>query len=191
MLKMGWTDLDGLKAIDRAMSKLQAGTIRKIGARSLNRAGTSGRTHTGRALVRQTGLKRKIIRAAMIPKRATYSDLEYRITARGGDVALKYFDARETRKGVSARPFGKRTVFRGTFIKGGRFPSRKNLSMGGHVYARTGRGRLPIEKQRSGVVIPNEMIKGESAKAWEHTTGVVFQRRVMHEIKRETGKVFG
>lgn len=188
---MHWSDVSGLKDLDRAMSRLSGKTIRLIGSRALNRAGSQGRTKAGRALAKQTGLKLQTIRKAMVPLRASGVSLEYRIKARGGDIALKHFDARETRKGVSAKPFGKRKVFASTFIKGGKFPSRVKLKMGGQVFARSGSDPREIAKQKSGVILPNEMIKGESARAWQSTVAKVLPRRVMHEIKRETGKVFG
>lgn len=190
MLSMHWSDVSGIKTLDRAVSRLSGKTIRLIGSRALNRAGSSGRSKAGSALAKQTGLKVRLIRTAMVPARASVGRLEYRIKARGGDIALKHFDARETRKGVSARPFGQRKVFAGTFIKGGKFPNRVSLNMGGQVFARSGSSRLPIAKQKSGVIIPNEMIKGASAAAWQSTVATVLPRRVIHEVKRETGKAF-
>ncbi|MBG6148649.1 hypothetical protein IWQ51_006816 [Labrenzia sp. EL_142] len=190
MLDMRWSDISGLKTLDRAVSRLEPKTIRRIGSLALNRAGSQGRTRTGRALAKQTGLKLRTIRAAMIPVRASAGSLTYRIKARGGDVALKHFAARETRRGVSARPFGQRQIFAGKFIKGGKFPARVAIGLGGHVYARTGSNRLPIKKQKSGVIIPSEMIRGESAKAWQSTVAVVLPSRFIHEAKRITGKAF-
>ncbi|WP_286182992.1 phage tail protein [Labrenzia sp. R4_1] len=191
MLTMRWGDVSGMKTLDRALSKLSGKAIRQVGSRALNRAGSQGRTQAGRALAKQTGLKARTIRQAMKPIRASAFNLEYQIKAFGGDVALKHFAARETRRGVSAAPFGRRQVFAGTFMKGGRFPSRVDLGLGGQVFTRVGSSKFPIEKQRSGVVIPAEMIKGESAKAWQSTVGKVLPRRVVHEIKRATGKAFG
>lgn len=188
---MHWSDLTGIKTLDRAMSRLSGKAIRLIGSRALNRAGSQGRTKSSRALAKQTGLKLRTVRTAMVPLKASAASLEYRIKARGGDIALKHFDARETRKGVSAKPFGKRKIFAGTFIKGGKFPSRVTLNMGGQVFAREGEDRFEIEKQKSGVILPNEMIKGESAKAWNDAVAKVLPVRIVHELKRETGKVFG
>ncbi|WP_306147229.1 MULTISPECIES: hypothetical protein [unclassified Roseibium] len=191
MLIMHWGDVSGMKTLDRALSKLSGKAIRKVGSRALNRAGSSGRTHAVKALRKRTGLKRKTLLRAMKPIRATAFNLEYQVKAFGGDVALKHFDPIERRRGVSAKPFGIRKIFPGTFIKGGRFPSRVDLGLGGQVFARVGSSKFPIEKQRSGVVIPAEMIKGESAKAWQSTVGKVLPRRVISEINYITGKAFG
>jgi hypothetical protein len=149
--------------------------------RGLNKAGDKARTQMKRALTKQTGLKAGVIARALKTRRASFGSLSYTITSRGGDISLKHFGARETRKGVSAAPRGQRAVFAGTFIKGGLFPDRKALKMGGHVFARTGRGRLPIEKQKSGVFIPVEMVTGATAAGFYE----VANRHLGDDIARE------
>src|SRR5690606_7015065 len=124
-----------------------------------------------------------IVRTVKI-KRPSYTDLTYEMRASGGDVALKYFDPRETRKGVSARPFGKRQVFPSTFMKGGRFPNRKGMVFNGHVMKRVGPDRFPIEVQKSGVIIPEQMVSGETAAAFQRVVREVLPRRVEHELWR-------
>jgi hypothetical protein len=199
MLGMYWSDVTGIRELDRAMSKLSGRTIRLIGSRSLNRAGSQGRTRTGRALVKQTGLKLRTVRAAMVPVRASASSLVYRIKARGGDIALKHFDARETRSGVSARPFGQRKIFKGTFMRAGWNWSKRVVkpNWNGQVFERTGAktkgsyGAMDeFRKKKSGVILPRELVKGASAEAWNSTVAKVLPMRVIHEVKRETGKVF-
>jgi hypothetical protein len=117
-------------------------------ARAIRRTGDMTATRVVRSLTAQTGLKRDVIKRAVkkMPAGMTYS-----LKTRGGNVALKYFKARETRKGVSAAPWNHRRVFTGTFIKGGRFPHRVGLNLGGQVFRRTGAGRTPIANQKSGL----------------------------------------
>lgn len=134
--------------------------------RGLNRTGEKVRTQVKRALVQQTGLKAGVINRAVKTRRANFSDLSYVLKSRGGNISLKHFGARETRAGVSAAPGGKQQIFPGAFIKGGRFPRRVALKMGGHVFQRTGSSRLPIEKVKSGIYIPNEMVSGASEQAF-------------------------
>lgn len=149
--------------------------------RGLNKAGDKARTQMKRALTKQTGLKSGVIARALKTTRANYGSAAYVITSRGGDISLKHFGARETRKGVSAAPRGQRAVFAGTFIKGGLFPNRVALKMGGHVFSRTGKGRLPIEKEKSGVFIPVEMVTGATAATFYETAG----RSLADDIARE------
>lgn len=158
--------------------------------RALNRAGDQARTKMRRTLAKQTGLKYRVISKALGTQRAFRGaskgglggSNQYVIYSRGGDIALKYFSARETRKGVTAAPFGKRRVFPGTFMKGGRFPNRKDLGRGGHVFRRTGAARFPIEKQKSGVIIPEEMLKGETRDAFYSIVEAELPDRLAHEL---------
>lgn len=153
-------------------------------SRALNHEGDKARTQVVRALTAQTGLLRKTIvkavrRITAWPTRGLF----YGIESKGGDIRLKFFMPRETSAGVSAAPWGGRRVFAGTFMKGGRFPNRVPLRMGGNVFKRAGSLRLPIEVQRSGLYIPDEMIKGASASAFETSFGGLVAR-VEHEIGR-------
>ncbi|WP_099864715.1 hypothetical protein [Pararhizobium haloflavum] len=185
-LKISWADIDGLRRFDNALKALGDKKMRQVANRAVNRAGDQARTQVRRELARQTGLPRKVIVKAVKVSRSSWQTLDYRMTTRGGDIGLKYFKARETRKGVSAAPFGKRQVFAGTFIKGGKFPGRVPIGMGGQVFKRVGDGRFPIEKQTSGVIIPAEMVKGATVDAFRSTASRVLVERIEHEISRAT-----
>ncbi|NEW96630.1 hypothetical protein [Rhodopseudomonas sp. BR0G17] len=147
--------------------------------RAIRRTGDMAKTRVVRALVAQTGLKRKVIVKAV---KAKPGAMTYTLKTRGGNVSLKYFGARETRRGVSAAPWNRRRVFGGAFIKGGRFPNRVALGLNGQVFARVGKSRLPIARQRSGLYIPTEMIKGETRGAFLGTVNAVLPAKLRHEI---------
>jgi hypothetical protein len=157
--------------------------------RAINRTGVSAAVNVEKALVVQTGLKRGVIHRAVKRKPGAAGQLSFVLKSRGGNVSLKYFKARETRKGVSAAPWGHRHIFAGTFIKGGKFPNRVALNMGGQVFKRAGRGRKPIIKQKSGLFIPNEMITGASATAFLSAVRTVLPARLQHEIAAILGGV--
>lgn len=191
-LSLEWS-AEGRRSMDlmhRAMRELGPARFNQMGARVTNRVGDMARTQVRRALPVQTGLTRRIIVRAVKTNRANAGTLTYTMTAHGGRIALKHFKARETRRGVSAAPRGEREVFAGTFMKGGRFPSRVPLSMGGHVFERSGASRLPIEKVKSDVSIPEEMVTGATGEAFNRTARRVFPQRLRHEIARATGRVF-
>lgn len=152
--------------------------------RALKHTGDKARTAMRKALPAQTGLKAGTINRAV--KGQMRGD-RYVIESRGGNVRLKYFGARETRKGVSAAPWGHRQVFANTFMRGGHFPNRVKLNMGGHVYRRSGSGRTPIEGGRSGLFIPKEMITGSSERAFYATAERDLGPRVVHELLRILG----
>lgn len=188
-LTMRWADTADLVRYDNALKSLGDKRMRQVANRVVNRAGNQTKTQVTRALTKQTGLKRRTIVKAIRVKRSGWSDPSYRMTTTGGDIALKYFNARETRRGVSARTFGQRKVFASTFIKGGRFPDRVDIGMGGHAFERTGSSRFPISKVKSGVIIPAEMVKGETATAFNTTASRVLMTRMSHELSRATGGV--
>ncbi|MCB2106368.1 MAG: hypothetical protein KDE14_01650 [Rhodobacteraceae bacterium] len=179
-LEIDATQIDHLGELFR-MARHRA--PRAIG-RAVRRTGDMTKTRVIRTLVKQTGLKRRVIVKAVKARPAVET---YTLLTRGGDVSLKYFGARETRRGVSAAPWNKRRVFSGTFTRGGRFPHRVPLDLGGHVYARSGRGRLPIVKQKSGLFIPKEMVSGASKASFLNTVRTVLPVRLRHEIARILG----
>lgn len=174
----------------QALRDLGPGKFASMASRVTNRVGDMARTQVRRTLPDQAGLRRQVIVRAVRTTRATVADATYVLTASGGQIALKHFGARETRSGVSAAPRGQRQVFAGTFLKGGRFPNRKDIGMGGHVFERLGDGRLPIGKVKSDVTIPQEMVTGATAAAFTGTAGSVFPRRLRHEVEQATGRVF-
>ena len=192
-LEMRWTDASGIDQLAEAARILSGRQRRQADARALNRAGDMARTQTKRALAGQTGLTvgyvgQRLLRGTV---RASGNRPVYRISAKGGEIPLKFFKARETRRGVSAAPFGKRRVFAGSFIKGGRFPNRVDIGMNQHVYERAGKSRQPIKRVKSGVVFPGEMVKDQSAEAWRRVVADVLPRRIVHEYRQLTKRVFG
>jgi hypothetical protein len=105
--------------------------------------------------------------------------LSYEMVTRGGNIRLKYLAPRETLPGVVARPWGKRTLFAGTFMRGGRFPARKEVAkFKGHVWRRLGGSRRFIVQARSGMLIPVEMTTGATRAAFEATAAPLLQQRL-------------
>lgn len=166
----------------------------KVLPRIVNQVGRRARTRVVRSLTKQTGLNRDVlVRAVKNPDIAKPGKLLYSLKSRGGFVRLKYFNARETRRGVSANPFGKRQVFGGTFIMGGMFPYRhvKKWNPNGHVYRSLGYGDRrngtrgkKITQVKSEVRIPDEMIHGETRKAFEHEGSVTMPPRIEAVIRK-------
>lgn len=180
-------DTAAIVAMATAMGAI-ATKIRPAIRMAVNDTGDRTRTPMKASLVVQTGLRPKVINAAVRTDRATDASLTFTMTTRGGDVRLKYFAARETRSGVSAAPRGQRRIFAGTFIKGGLFPNRVVASrLNGQVYIRRGKKRLPIDVQKSGVFIPREMVTGATAAAFDATSARVLPLRLAHHLGRAIG----
>lgn len=169
-------------------------------ARAINHTLGKSRTVMIRALVPQTGLKRRVIVRALREKRASPGDLVGAIQSRGGDIGLKHFGARETRVGVSAAPWNKRAVFPHSFLKAGWWPTRVTKgNWNGHAFYRTGtktRTNHPtkgkdemdrFEKAKSGLFIPDEMVSGASAAAFYSMAASDLPARLEHELGRMLG----
>jgi hypothetical protein len=114
----------------------------------------------------QTGLKSKTINAAL---KGRSSGATYVIRSHGGDIRLKFFNPRETAKGVTAAPWNSRRLYPATFIRAGWWPNRKQAIAGGQVLQRVGASKYPLKVVRSGLFIPEEMVKGASASAFYGT----------------------
>lgn len=197
-LTIKWGDVSGIERTANALGRLTGAQKQLVLQRAVNHAGSKALTQVSRTLARQTGLPYGTIKSALKVRKAggasisktsatinvsAGASLVYEISTSGGDIAMKYFGARETRGGVSAAPFGRRQVFSGTFIKGGRFPNRVPAKgLHGHVYRRAGKDRRPLDFIDSGVMIPAEMVKGATAKVFMETVTRDLPDRVMHEI---------
>ena len=154
-------------------------------ARAINHTGDKTRTAMRIALVGQTGLTRRTTNKALRSTRASAKGgSAYVIRAAGGDIRLKFFKARETRQGVTASPWNKRSLYAKTFMKGGRFPNRVTLNMKGAVLIRAGKARHPLRTVKSGLFIAEEMVTGQSEAAFHQTVARDLPARIAHELAR-------
>lgn len=207
---------DGLALFTKATAALKS--PRKAGqvfSRAINETGRVGGTAAGRALAIQTGLRKQTTLKAVRRNvtKSTPSTLTYVIHGQGGDISLKHFKPRETRRGVSAAPRGVRQVFPGSFQRAGWWPKRVTKpAWNGQVFVRANtdgyaynftknnpfvlsgqqkreRSGTKFAKQKSGVFIPVELLRGEVAKVWDQTAERL-EPRVMHHIDRMTNGIF-
>lgn len=139
-------------------------------AKSLNRVGNALRQQTIAAEARQTGLPQKVIRNAQQAQRADAANLRYRITAAGGNIALRFFRAREVNGGVASNPLAAYRFSPSAFIRGGQSSNRVPIRLGGgsNVYQREGKGRGPLRMLRSNVFLGEQLVQGQTAQAFEH-----------------------
>ena len=169
-----------LRDLDRTRVAFEA-MVRRVGKgdattafrRALNHEGRKSFSAVRRALRRQTGIKMGEINAALRYRGPSGQALRAVITGTGGPVALRQFGARQFSYGVRAKPWGRAQQFRSAFIIG---------SLGGHVYKRSGKDRLPIQKLW-GPSIPREMLRHETRTTFEQSAQHVAPR-AMHELSR-------
>ena len=188
---------DGLVRLHQAVKALGEQKARVAYSRAINHTGRVAGTETGRALADQTGLPKSTGRKAVTRKvdRSQPSTLTYTIHGKGGDVSLRYFKPRETRKGVTASPWNKRQLYPSSFMRAGWWPKRvSKQNWNSQVFRRTGivkktdahpGGMDQFEKVKSGLFVPTEMVRGEVAATWNRSAQRL-QRRVVHEVRRVT-----
>ncbi len=161
-------------------------------ARAINHTGDKAKTQMTRALVPQTGLKRRTIVKALRVDKAGKGGLTYTIRSKGGNIRLKYFAPRETAQGVSAAPWNKRGIYPHTFLKAGWWPRRVvKPNWNGQVFERltskTNSGLDRFEVKKSGLYLPDEMVQGASRTAFEAAVARDLPDRLAHELGRVLG----
>jgi len=141
---------------------------------AVNDAGNGARTQVVRTLARQMGVPVTTVRQSLTTIPATPRDLVYELGSVGGYLSLSSFDAQQRRAGVSARPWGRRRIFRGTFI----IPR-----FGGHVFRRTTRARFPIQRLW-GPAMPQELVRGTVPNVFEREVRQRLPVRLRHHLDR-------
>ena len=122
--------------MDKAMRGLwnvKTKYIQKALVTSLNKIGAEVFTQAKRELKDATGLKVGVVAKGLKKDKARRGDETYSIHIKSRYLNVIEFGARQTKRGVSAKVWGKRKVYRGAFIGSGRnsgkqlvFKKRKN-----------------------------------------------------------------
>ena len=105
--------------MDRAMRGLwnvKTKYIQKALVTSLNKIGAEVFTQAKRELRDATGLKAGVVAKGMKKDKARRGDEEYSIFIKSRYLNVIEFGARQTKRGVSAKVWGKRKIYRGAFI---------------------------------------------------------------------------
>ena len=109
--------------MDKAMRGLwnvKTKYIQKALVTSLNKVGAEVVTQAKRELKGATGLKAGVVAKKIKKDKARRSDEEYSIFIKSRYLNVIEFGARQTKRGVSAKVWGKRKIYRGAFIGSGR-----------------------------------------------------------------------
>jgi len=94
--------------------------VQKTMVTALNKAGAGVVTQAKRELKDATGLKAGVVAKKIKKDKARRGDEEYSIFIKSRYLNVIEFGARQTKRGVSAKVWGKRKIYRGAFIGGGR-----------------------------------------------------------------------
>lgn len=112
----------------------------RILSRAINKVAGAARTFIVRVVAGQISIKQKDLKQQNVKlRKASFRRLVAVILIMGGRIPLKRFAARQTKKGATYRiqKTGGRKTVAGAFIV---------ETMGGHVFRRKGKTRMPIAK---------------------------------------------
>jgi hypothetical protein len=152
----------------------------KVQRNCLNRIGDMAYTRVTRQVAKEVGLPVGRTRKYFSKKLAGYrGGDEYQIIAKGQYTDLKDFDARQTKRGVTARAWGKRRLYAGTFFV---------PTLGNQVFRRiegekTARGNPKVRKL-FGPAVPNELVRGESEDMIDKLVAEQYPKRLDYELNK-------
>ena len=157
---------------------------RRAISRGLNKTAGNVRTAASVAIRRRRALSAKVVRNALAIRRATPSKLVSSLVVTGKPIPLRDYKARQTKKGVTAQVSpGKRKLI--THRGNAAFIVQK---LSGHVFARQGKGRLPIKKL-FGPSLPSTFVQQEVRAAWTATARDALPKRIAEEVRFELSRL--
>ncbi|WP_198039456.1 hypothetical protein [Bartonella refiksaydamii] len=154
-----------LQQVKDTFTSLQAPRLNWALRNAVNTAAKQVERFAEKQIADVTSAKPKRVKKGVYIKgKATAKFLETDIIGSGTPIPLKFFQAQETKQGVTYKMFGKKEILPHAFICGGKFPKRVTLKMGNNVFQRADGDQFPIAKQE-GPSIAGVISKPEIASA--------------------------
>jgi hypothetical protein len=165
------------------LEKLPTRSRRAI-SRGLNKAAANVRTSASTAIRKRRALSAKVVREAIAIRRARPDRLVSSLVVTGRPIPLKEYKARQTKSGVTAQVSpGPRKLI--THAGNRAFIIDK---IGGHVFARQGKARLPVKKL-FGPSLPSTFVQEQVRAAWTATAQDALPKRLAEEVRYELSKM--
>lgn len=168
----------------KTLGEIPRGPARRAIVRGLNKTAANVRTSASTAIRQRRALSAKVVRDAMAVRKATNQNLVSSLVVTGRPIPLKDYKANQTKRGVTvAVTPGKRSLVshrgnRGFIID----------KIGGHVFARQGKGRLPVKKL-FGPSLPSTFVQEQVKAAWTATAREAMPKRLAEEVRFELSKL--
>jgi DNA-binding MarR family transcriptional regulator len=172
-----------LETIKRSLTDLQQKKVPTAASRALNKTIGNIRTQASKSIREERALSARVVRDALTVKKTTKTQLVASLTASGRPIPLREYQARAGKRGVTVKvsPGGRKLV---------RHAGNKAFALakfGGHIYARTGKERLPIKKLY-GPSIPSTFVKDKVTEALDKVGGESWPKRFAEELQYELSK---
>ena len=175
--------------MDRAMRGLwnvKTKYIQKALTTSLNKIGAEVFTQAKRELRDATSLKAGVVAKGLKKDKARKGDETYSIFIKSRYKNVIEFGARQTKKGVSAKVWGKRRIYKGAFIGSGR-NSGKQL-----VFGKSKRKKNKL-KALHGASLPREFHRGDMEKIFNKKIKtrfpILFKRALEFHLLKAKGRI--
>ena len=166
------------------IGEIPRGPARRAIIRGLNKTATNVRTSASSAIRKKRALSAKVVRDAMAIRRANAQRLTSSIVVTGRPIPLRDYKANQTKRGVTVLVTpGKRTLVQ---HRGNRAFVIDKLS--GHVFAREGKGRLPVKKLYC-PSLPSTFLQQEVRAAWTSTARDAMPKRLAEEMRYELSRL--
>jgi len=166
-----------VKQVTRGLTRVQRKVIPGATVTALNKVRKEAATAAVKVLAKEVGLPQKSIRESILETFASMQNPVASVKVVGKALNLIRFNAKQVKKGVSAKAWGKTRTYKGAFI----------ANSGRTVFARTSKRRLPI-KPLHGPSIPKEFIRGAANKALADKVRdrfpILFSRAVGFKLSR-------
>ena len=154
-----------IKEMTRALTRVQKRVIPQATSAAINKTARTVFKEIKRDVAKDTGLKQKDVAERMTLIKSNKYNQSATIHMRGRWFNLIRFNARQTKKGVRAKAWGKSKLYKGAFI----------ANKGRTVFARKGKKRLPIR----GLVGPNPGVEFR-----KRLQAPGFQKRVINRFEK-------
>lgn len=180
-----------VEQVKRELRYVQKEVIDKAASRAINRTAAKIQTSARREVSKKIGLPQKVFKKNLsISIKATPRSLYANVLAKGKELNLiefvtpakKVVGAFRKKKGVTAKPYGKKKEFKGAFIGRGK-NSGKTL-----VYMRTSKKREPI-KVMYGPSIPKTFIQKQIIKHMKQIAGDTWKKEFAHNLRYYLGLI--
>lgn len=168
----------------RTLDDLPRGPARRAIVRGLNKTAANVRTSASTAIRERRALSAKVVRDAMAIRKATKDNLVSSLVVTGRPIPLRDYKASQTKRGVTVKVSpGKRTLV--SHAGNRAFIIDK---IGGHVFARQGKERLPVKKLY-GPSLPSTFIQEQVRAAWTATAKDALPKRLAEEVRFELARL--
>ena len=172
-----------LRKLHKRLDDIGKKVVTRAANSAINKTAASIKVRAVKEISKETGLTQKVIRKQIDIARSSRGTLRAVVSAKGSAVNVIEFvtpSRRNTKafrknRGVSAKPWRKRRVFKGTFIGHGK-NSGKAL-----VFKRTGKNPYPI-KALHGPSIPRTFIEERVNKLLVNTARELFRKNLKRDL---------